>query len=316
MNNVDCSGIPGRWTRALPPSPPPPPPFMCSPSFIHSSFLLWLYVSSRSSLPLSAFSSSLVFYLFSVSPSSILTFHYVSVLLPVLLSLSLSPSLSLSLPDPLLSASLFCSSVKALRNYSHWFPGLGLRWVLGWFVRSTKVSVGGCCCCCCCCCCECISPHYLLHTSMLENCLPPWPGEITALHRHQTLKCVCVWHVAQTSPNKTQFLNELMSETGSSGWEVAVLFCVTLSGSVRKEFWSANCRINDSNFGSSYCFTAFTSLFFWDIRYINAACWPQSCCSDAQPRRWLYILCVVLCLSIYFLFPIKAWFMTPVTLIM
>lgn len=131
MNNVDCSSIPGHWTQQT------------LSLFSHPFLLFTLTLCILTLLFLSVSTS----YLLSVSLSSISTFLYTS------LSSSSSSVFfppRLPLPDPFLSPSLFVPlSVKALRNYSQWFfPCLGLSWVLGWFVRSSKVS----------CCCEYISP--------------------------------------------------------------------------------------------------------------------------------------------------------------
>lgn len=129
---------------------------MFSPSFIHSSFLLWLYVSSRSSSsPL-----SLCLQFLFVLCLAIIHFNFPLCLCPPLLLAFPSPRL---FPWPLSFTLPLCSSVKALRNYSQWFfssPCLGLSWVLGWFLRSTKVSHSGCC--------EYISPI----TSDIHPCRP------------------------------------------------------------------------------------------------------------------------------------------------
>ncbi len=141
MNNVDCSRIPGHWTQHTQTHTRihTPPCFMFRPSLIHSSFFLWLYASSRSSSSPLSLCLQLLFVLCVI----IIHFNFSFYLRPLFLPASLCPSLSLTRFFPTL---LRRSSVKALRNYSQWFfPCLGFSWVLGWFVRSTKVSRSGCC---------------------------------------------------------------------------------------------------------------------------------------------------------------------------
>lgn len=125
MNNVVCSRIPGHRTQLAPQSSLPSPLSCSAHLWSIPSFLLWLYVPSRSSASPLPLCLPLLF----VVCLMIIHFNFSLCPLPLAVSFPPSPPCPFSFGLPL------CSSVKALRNYSQWFffplPGLDLSaWLI------------------------------------------------------------------------------------------------------------------------------------------------------------------------------------------
>lgn len=152
MNNVDCSSIPGHWTQ-LSLISSLSSPLSCSTHLSSIPPFYSDFMYHHAPLPL-LFLSVCSFYLFSVSLSSIETFHYISVLF-----FELFLSLPLSLTLFFLPPSLFlCESIKKLFTVIFFFPAWAWAECLAdlWgapMLATVAAAVS-------------IFPHYLPYTSM------------------------------------------------------------------------------------------------------------------------------------------------------